>query len=246
MNTLEITEPSPETTKAAPVDFADPPLLLPTSPIPESQATGPSINAVLGVADILSADEEVEFQSCEVIIQKGSFAFVEVGMALTRIRDGRLYRNDFTSFEGYYQAKWEMQHAKVYYLISAAQVYTTLSALSHVPKPDRESQLRPLLALSAEDAQLAWEYAAVNSGGREITARRVESAVKELHLIPDATPEPGTKPLRRNTKQQRRLMDEAIGELLMLLSKKASHEILTEKVEALHRLMRACFADRRG
>jgi hypothetical protein len=37
------------------------------------------------------------------------------------------------------------------------------------------------------------------------------------------------------------LIDDAIGQLLMLLSQKASHQILTEKVEALHRYIQSLF-----
>ena len=38
-------------------------------------------------------------------------------------------------------------------------------------------------------------------------------------------------------------MNEAIGELLVLLSQKAAHQVLTEKVEALHRHIQALRTD---
>jgi hypothetical protein len=34
------------------------------------------------------------------------FAFVKVGLALARIRDARLYRAEFPTFEAYCQTKW--------------------------------------------------------------------------------------------------------------------------------------------
>ena len=46
------------------------------------------------------------------------------------------------------------------------------------------------------------------------------------------------KPVKRqprpSTAEQRRLIDGAMGELLMLLGQKANHDVLTQKVEALH------------
>jgi hypothetical protein len=67
----------------------------------------------------------------------------------------------------------------------------------------------------------------------------VKSAVKELHLA--GTANPVSRQPRQNKDQQRKLIDGAIGELLMLLSQKASHEVLTQKVEALHGQIQALF-----
>ena len=40
----------------------------------------------------------------------------------------------------------------------------------------------------------------------------------------------------------KQLIDDTIGQLLLLLSQKANHDILTEKVEALHGYVRALFS----
>ncbi|MHC1765370.1 MAG: hypothetical protein AB9869_13890 [Verrucomicrobiia bacterium] len=193
--------------------------------------------------DKLTDAERAEFQDNEATIRNGSLMFFEVGLALANIRDKGLFREDFESFEAYYQARWEMQHAKVYYLIAAARVYSNLATLAGVPKPERESQLRPMIPLPAEHAQLAWQCAVVRSGGRHVTARHVKGAIRELHLLPD--PGPTKRPARRNRAEQRRQVNDAFGELLLLLSRKAPHELLTQKVEALHRLFQAWAADSR-
>jgi hypothetical protein len=86
---------------------------------------------------------------------------------------------------------------------------------------------------------MAWERAAEKTPGRKTTAQMVKSAVKELHLA--GTANPVTRQPRQNQAQQRNLIDGAIGELLLLLSQKASHEALTEKVEALHGQIQALF-----
>ena len=85
----------------------------------------------------------------------------------------------------------------------------------------------------------AWQRAVEKAGGRKITARLVKSAVQELHITNAAK---APKPQPRQTKaEKQRLIDGAFGELLMLLSQKASHETLSEKVEALHGHVRLLF-----
>jgi hypothetical protein len=67
----------------------------------------------------------------------------------------------------------------------------------------------------------------------------------------DAHPESQLRPLvgltpearetRQTKAEQRRVIDDAIEQLLMLLSQRASHALLTEKVEALHRHIQSLF-----
>jgi polyhydroxyalkanoate synthesis regulator phasin len=112
-------------------------------------------------------------------------------------------------------------------------------SIGHQTKPEHERQVRPLVGLTAEQAQKAWDRAIEKAGGRKITARLVKAAVQKLQ------PPRGAKPVKRETgqtkAQQRKLIDGAIGELLVLLSQKASHEVLTQKVEALHGQIRSLF-----
>ena len=64
--------------------------------------------------------------------------------------------------------------------------------------------------------------------GRKITARVVKRALKEIQ---PSNPEPAEAPaLRPNKAERRRIINESIGQLLMLLSQKAAHEVLTQKV----------------
>jgi hypothetical protein len=97
-----------------------------------------------------------------------------------------------------------------------------------------------LLGLPPEEVKLAWQYAAQLAGGRQITARLVKRAVHELQLTANTPPvSPAPRP---NKAEQRRLINDAIGQLLVLLGQKANHDFLTEKVEALHRHIQSLFA----
>ena len=100
----------------------------------------------------------------------GWYTFVDVGLALARIRNGRLYRTEFETFEAYCQGKWQYGRRYVNYLVSAAEVFTHLGTNSSQIKPDNEMQVRPLIGLTPEQAQLAWEKAIARADSRQSIA----------------------------------------------------------------------------
>jgi hypothetical protein len=140
------------------------------SPGPVNTAVGPS-----------------ELQTCEAMMLKSLQRFVAVGLAFASIRDLRLYRAECSTFEAYCRQKWHRGGRWVNQLIAAAQMFTHLTASCPQHKPDCEAQLRPLIGLTPEQAQLAWEYAATKAGAERITERHVKSAVEELQLAVRAT-----------------------------------------------------------
>ena len=56
----------------------------------------------------LAALEICTLAECEDVINRGLATFVEVGNALLRIRDERLYRAEFGTFEAYCRQRWQM------------------------------------------------------------------------------------------------------------------------------------------
>ena len=65
------------------------------------------------------------------MIGSGWHTFVQVGLALARIRDGELFKTEYDSFEAYYRVKWQYGRHYVNRLISAAQVFTHLVTNGH-------------------------------------------------------------------------------------------------------------------
>ena len=62
-------------------------------------------------------------------------AYYEIGLELAAIRDRKLYKTDFGTFEEYVEARWEWQRAHAYRLIDAAQLAErVLSPLGDIPK----------------------------------------------------------------------------------------------------------------
>src|SRR5665811_1082174 len=124
--------------------------------------------------------------------------------------------------------------AKPITLISAARICRRIAETPGLAQPQRESQLRPLLAVSLEDAELAWQYAVLPlSGGRPVTARMVKRARQDLHL-PLVNVRPAAPRVRESKGELRRIVFGTMDELLGLITQKADHSTLLQKFEALH------------
>ena len=61
----------------------------------------PTFGGVLGKLETLSPSEQAEFFACEQVIESGWATFVQVGLALSTIRQNKLFRIDYGSFEHY-------------------------------------------------------------------------------------------------------------------------------------------------
>jgi len=140
--------------------------------------------------DVLSSTELATLASYETVIEQGLESFVEVGNALAAIRDGRLYRSEFSTFEAYCQDKWSLGKSHVYRLIDAADVAADFSPIGD--KPQSESQARPLKQVPKEDRATVWreavDTAPKNDAGKPlVTAKHVQAAVdKKLGNEPPA------------------------------------------------------------
>lgn len=79
--------------------------------------------------------------------------FVEVGEALLRIRDERLYRETHGSFEEYCRERWGMARKRAYDFIAAAEVTAELSPTGDIPVPPSERVARELALLRVQAAR---------------------------------------------------------------------------------------------
>jgi hypothetical protein len=65
------------------------------------------------------------------------------------------------------------------------------------------------------------------------------------HLQIGPPPNPEKSEARVNTAEMRSRIDQAVGELLVLISQRADYQVLTKKLEALHGHFRALFSPKR-
>ncbi len=128
----------------------------------------------LSMSLALSPCDGASLAKCEKIIAHGLRNFVEVGLALTAIRDGRLYKASHKTFEDYCKERWGMNKRYGNRLIESAIVVRNLGPTG----PKNERSARPLAALPPEAQAEAWTEATQNSPTP--TAAEVEQAVETV------------------------------------------------------------------
>jgi hypothetical protein len=118
----------------------------------------------------------------EHIIEVKLQTFVEVGLALTEIRDTRLYQQTYGSFEQYLIERWGMNRAHGYRLINAARVVEIVSPMGDIPNERQARALVPLLD-APKELKESWKEAMANNDGKP-TAATVAQAAKR-HIVSD-------------------------------------------------------------
>lgn len=99
--------------------------------------------------DVLSRDELLALSGYEQTIERGLNTYIEVGTALGQVREQRLYRAQYASFQAYCATRWGFTGRRGNQLIEAAEVGRILpianagqaAALAAVPEPERAEVL---------------------------------------------------------------------------------------------------------
>jgi len=124
---------------------------------------------------------EVNLATCEGVIERGLSTFVDVGRALLTIRDSKLYRQQYPTFEAYCKERWGLIQSRVYQMMDAAQVVGLLAESSTIVElPKNEAQTRPLASLPPEMQEEAWERAVETAPVGKVTAAIVQESVDEV------------------------------------------------------------------
>lgn len=143
--------------------------------------TGPAVEP----GGKLTPGETGELESCEQIVEAGLKTFVEVGIALTTIRDRRLYRAEYCSFAQYLEERWEMKARQAQRLMVAAEIYKNLASAfaatgPALMMPAGERLVRPLASLPPEQQCNAWATAVETAPNGRVTVVHVERVVATL------------------------------------------------------------------
>lgn len=88
----------------------------------------------------LSKSEARELADCENVIREGLSTFREVGERLARIRDKRLYRVEFKTFEGYCKSRFGFTRQRASQLILAAQPQEDCQPAVDSPANERQAR----------------------------------------------------------------------------------------------------------
>ena len=133
----------------------------------------------------LTEEEAHDLAVLEGIVSRCKQSFESAGVALARIRDGRLYRKTHSTFEDYCAERWGWQRAHAYRLIEFAEI--KMSPIGD--KIANEAQARELAKVEPERRVEVLEVAATNGG----TAKAIREAAKTICPGPGTT-RPDTKP----------------------------------------------------
>lgn len=127
---------------------------------------------------VLTTAEADLLEQAEATIARGIKAFREVGDALISVRENRLYRAEYATFEDYCRDRWQLERATAYRAIQSAQVASILSPMGEEIKNERQArELAPLLETPAE-MRAAFTEAIARSDGKP-TAAVIREVVRE-------------------------------------------------------------------
>ena len=129
------------------------------------------------ITEPLNQQERKSLAACEKTITANIRAFVKVGEALRAIRDGRLYRESYKTFEAYCRDRWDFTRTHGYRLISASETMEVLSPVGGA-LPTAEAQLRPLLQFELADRPKVWQDVRARLGSA--TSRGLANQVNEI------------------------------------------------------------------
>jgi hypothetical protein len=166
--------------------------------------------------EALTLNERARLKECEDAIEKGLDTFVAVGQALAEIRDSRLYRQLYPTFEDYCREKFQRGRDWAEVTINAAQVVLSLPISVGKPSPSLQ-QARLLAKVNPELQAKAWRTASADGAP---TTKKVRTEVRKARKL-----KPGSETVR-TTDRERALA--YFGKLLRALDKIG----LTDRTEA--------------
>jgi hypothetical protein len=132
--------------------------------------------------NLIDKTDNKKLLALEKTIEEGLRTFNEVGTALLMIRDEKLYRGEYKTFEEYCDQKWNIDRSRAYQLIDSAEVVATLKMSTTVDiLPTSERQTRPLALLPSDKQVEAWREATKKAPhGEQPTGGLVQKIVNRI------------------------------------------------------------------
>ncbi len=161
---------------------------------------------------------------CETVIERGLETFYAIGRSLLTIRDRRLYREQYGTFEDYLRDRWGIDRTYANRLIQSAKVVETLP-IGNTPTSEAQSrELVPLLmAGQPEEVRRVWAEANERTGNKPTAA-----VIRQVREDRNAKPET-TRPEVVEPKPRRRPLPDAYWDAIYDLEK------IVKRLERLHR-----------
>ncbi len=144
------------------------------APTMAEQTPTESSRAKVEVVEELSPEEEADLFRLELKVER---AWDEAARALRELRERRLYRSKYKTFEEYCRDRFGFTRQSANFKIAAADVMENLTTFSCQILPTKETQVRPLTKLKSDEQPQVWEEAVKQNGGKVPSERVVKDAV---------------------------------------------------------------------
>lgn len=125
----------------------------------------------------LSLDDQHRLAACEAIIDRGLTTFYDVGKALVTIRDERLYRAAYPTWQAYLDDRWSFSRQRAQQLMAAVEVVDNVSTVVDIPS---ERAARELSRYTPELQKAVAQVVAAAAPDGRLTAPRIERAAAVL------------------------------------------------------------------
>ncbi len=170
------------------------------------------------VKTALTAEESAELARYEEVIDRsrGKVTFVEVGRALLAVRDGRLYRAEYGTFEAYCDQRWGMSDSRARQLCIAAETVTTVT-VDGGQLPANEAQARALAMVPERERAEVWHEAVQRSHGKP-TASTIRLIHQEHYQPPVEVASCPAIPLKIENITAQQLWEQITDELNILFN----------------------------
>lgn len=136
------------------------------------------------VIDVLNVVERRSLEKLEEVIESGVASFLATGSAMKEIRDQRLYREGYKTFESYLKAKWGFDRSYAHRLIDASDVKRDLLPIGNkIPRAKEistEGQLRELTDVPEDLLENVIEKASEIAGDAPLTAKVLKEAREQV------------------------------------------------------------------
>lgn len=160
------------------------------------------------------SDEEIvreKLAECEDIIARAMKSFVEIGNALKKIHDERLYRLHYSTFDDYCVDRWQFKRKRAYQLMSGAGVVSTIV---DTVLPTKESHARELARAPEDMRAEIWTVVLAETEFKP-TASAVKTVVERFTGMDNEALEAAEKALQEEAERQADEEERATTKTLM-------------------------------
>lgn len=140
---------------------------------------------------MLTVEQKIELSHLEKTIERGKHACIEMALALLKIREEQLYRENHPTFEAYCQTRWEFSDRYGRMLVEYGETIREMQAIGTIV-PGNEAQSRALKGLKTEEKVEALAGAAAVSPNNKPTAQHIQRAATAVKAKSEL-PQPGQK-----------------------------------------------------